>query len=44
MIVERLYTRKAAVELPLHSLGDDRSFSEVEENACGWLCYKEINI
>ena len=33
MIMERLYTRKAAVELPLHSLDDDRSFSEVEENA-----------
>ena len=33
MIVERLYTRKSEVELPIHSLEDDRSFSEVEENA-----------
>ena len=33
MIVERLYTGKSEVELPIHSLEDDRSFSEVEENA-----------
>ena len=33
MIVERIYTKKAEVELPTHSLEDDRSFSEIEENA-----------
>ena len=33
MIVERLYTRKSEVELPMCSLEDDRTFSEVEENA-----------
>ena len=33
MIVERIYTKKAEVELPMHSLVDDRSFSEIEENA-----------
>ena len=32
MIVERIYTQKE-VELPVHSLEGDRSFSEVEENA-----------
>ena len=33
MIVERLYTSKSEVELPMHSLEYDRAFSEVEENA-----------
>ena len=33
MIMERLYTKKSEVELPIHSLEDDGSFSEVEENA-----------
>ena len=32
MIVERIYTQKE-VELPVHNLEGDRSFSEVEENA-----------
>ena len=33
MIVERLYTKKSELQLPMYSLEVSREFSEVEENA-----------